>query len=135
MTLTKWKYSLLILTAAVFMSTNATAQATFSLSIDANQTVVYPGYITSLTINYSVTFLGGGSGNVTLSLLPGDFCGTGQVPSLSPSSFSASGSGTFDAGITAPNEGATSYYQCYRLTGTRGSEQHFIETDILVTTD
>lgn len=132
MTWTNWKYSLLILTAAVLMSANATAQATFSVSIDPNQTVVYPGYLSSLTINYSVTFLGGGSGNVSLSVTA-DFCGTGWQPTLSPSTFSVSGSGTFDTWILAPNEGTTSYYQCFRLTGTRGSEQHTVETDILVT--
>src|SRR5215469_217301 len=111
MALTKWKYSLLILAAAVLMSTNATAQATFSVSIDPNQTVVYPGYLSSLTINYSVTFLGGGSGNVSLSVTA-DFCTTGWQPTLSPSTFSSSGSGTFDTWILAPNEGTTSYYQC-----------------------
>lgn len=133
MTLTKWKYSLLILTAAVLMSANATAQATFSVSIDPNQTVVYPGYLSSLTINYSVTFLGGGSGNVSLSV-SADFCGTGWQPTLSQSTFSASGSGTFSTWIIEPDfYGVTSYYQCFRLTGTRGSENHMVETDILVT--
>jgi len=133
MTSTKWKYSLLVLTSAVLMSASAMAQATFSVSIDANQTVVYPGYQSQLTINYSVTFLGGGSGSVSLSVTA-DFCQTGWQPTLSQSTFSSSGSGTFTTWIIDPGfYGLSSYYQCFRLTGTRGSEQHTVETDINVT--
>jgi hypothetical protein len=133
MTSIKWKYSLLILTAAVLMSANAMAQ-TFSVSIDANQTVVYPGYLTQLTINYGVTFLGGGSGNVSLSVTA-DFCQTGWQPTLSQSTFATSGSGTFTTWILDPSQYGDSYFQCFRLTGTRGSEQHTVETDINVTTN
>jgi hypothetical protein len=131
----KWKYLLLLLTAGILMSANAMAQSTFSVSIDANQSVVYPGYLSQLTINYGVTFLGGGSGNVSLSVTT-DFCETGWQPTLSQSTFTTSGSGTFTTWIEEPGiYGVDSYFQCFRLTGTRGSEQHMVETDIDVTTN
>ena len=134
MTSTKWKYLLLIFCAALLMSASAPAQ-TFSVSIDANQTVPGEGSPYLLTINYSVTFLGGGSGNVSLSV-SADFCKTGWQPTLSQSTFSANGSGTFTTWIIDPAYyELTDYYQCFRLTGTRGSEQHMVETDILVSDD
>jgi pimeloyl-ACP methyl ester carboxylesterase len=102
----------------------------FTVSIDPNQTVIYPGYLFQLTVHYSVSFQGGQSGNVSLSLSQ-DFCSTGGVYSLSQSRFTTPGSGTFNIWITDP--GAASAYQCYRLTGTQNGVSHTVETDILVT--
>jgi hypothetical protein len=104
----------------------------FTLTIDASQTVPYPQTGTyQLTINYGVTFQAGLTGNVTLSLSQ-DFCSTGQVDTLSKSTFTSSGTGTFTISIFDPSQSGQSFFECYRLTGTQNGVSKMVETDITV---
>jgi hypothetical protein len=110
---------------------NITGPPDFTLSIDPNQTVPYPTSPYQLTINYGVTFQNGLTGTVSLSL-SADFCSTGGVYSLSQSTFTSSGTGTFTVWIFDPNGSGGGFYECYRLTGTHNGVSKIVETDIFV---
>jgi len=111
-----------LMVACVFSATPAHAD-TFTMSIDGDQTVD-TSVTQYVTIHFSVTFTGGGSGNVSVSQI--EPC-SGTVVSPSPSSFSSSGNGTISLGPFAFGQTGT---MCFYVTGTRGSEQHTVITTV-----